>query len=179
MMCTDIPATRERINYFLKVLNLKIKKYNQLPLMKIPQNLKSVPLALSYETFITLYWPGAINCCSKNFKSSQSYSTHYYKKHKPSFPPLNLPCITSSEDTNHRTKLKETPSKPSTSSQNSDHDSDIISVSDDGKSHRNENNQLALTQSKVYRQQKIQFGKSDRTELVAKKRALSIYERAT
>ena len=49
----------------------------------IPPSLKNIPLALSYETFIKLYWPGAMSCCRKLFNSSKKYSDHYYKFHRP------------------------------------------------------------------------------------------------
>ncbi|KZR99627.1 Uncharacterized protein APZ42_004434, partial [Daphnia magna] len=57
------PATQKKLNYFLKVLELKIVKESKLANCSIPQSLKNIPLALSYETFITLYWPGTMSCC--------------------------------------------------------------------------------------------------------------------
>jgi hypothetical protein len=78
-------------------LELKIKKYRKLNNCSIPPSLKNIPLALSDETFIKLYWPGAMSCCRKLFNSSKKYSDHYYKFHRPEVkipsPPLNLSCI--------------------------------------------------------------------------------------
>ncbi|KAI9551733.1 hypothetical protein GHT06_022069 [Daphnia sinensis] len=134
------PATREKLNYFLKVLELKIVKYSKLANCRIPQSLKNIPLALSYETFITLYWPGAMSCCRKLYKSSHKYSAHYYKQHIPQIkipsPSLNLGCISATppEDDMNET---ETVSKTSSTSQlatahlYSDNSSDIVSLPDE------------------------------------------------
>ncbi|XP_032791186.2 uncharacterized protein LOC116928246 isoform X2 [Daphnia magna] len=134
------PATREKLNYFLKVLELKIVKYSKLANCRIPQSLKNIPIALSYETFITLYWPGAMSCCKKLYKSSHKYSAHYYKQHVPQItipsPSLNLGCISATppEDDMNET---ETVSKTSSTSQlatahlYSDNSSDIVSLPDE------------------------------------------------
>ncbi|XP_057379346.1 uncharacterized protein LOC130701400 isoform X2 [Daphnia carinata] len=134
------PATREKLNYFLKVLELKIVKYSKLANCRIPQSLKNIPIALSYETFITLYWPGAMSCCKKLYKSSHKYSAHYYKQHVPQIkipsPSLNLGCISATppEDDMNET---ETVGKTSTTSQlatahlYSDNSSDIVSLPDE------------------------------------------------
>lgn len=168
------------MNYFLKVLNLKVTKYNKLTSVKIPQTLKSIPLALSYETFITLYWPGAMSCCQRLYKSSQAYSGHYYKKHKPPSPPFMLSCVPPNMPSpgENLTQIKETPRKSPATAQlaiadvESDTSSDIISLPDDSnsKSHHNGETPKVGSQPKVYRQQMLQFKPGDRAPSVAKKR---------
>lgn len=152
---------------------LKISKYHKLSMCRIPPSLKTIPLALSYETFISLYWPGALSCCQRLFKSAQSYSTHYYKQHKPPSPPLHLSCINSSTDplTESREKIL-TSSQPTITDLESDNSSDIISLPDDtgNKSHQQEkpvsqNQPSAL--SKLYRQQ---FGRTNDAGSTTRKR---------
>ena len=56
----------------------------------IPDVLKRVPLALSYQTFIHFYWPGALMCCNRKYTSSRCYGLHFYKRH---VPPLSSPDL--------------------------------------------------------------------------------------
>jgi len=101
-------------------LELKIKKYRKLNNCSIPPSLKNIPLALSDETFIKHYWPGAMSCSRKLFNSSKKYSDHYYKFHRPEVkmpsPPLNLSCISATALNDIGINEVEVLSKASTSS---------------------------------------------------------------
>ena len=61
------------------MLNLKSTKYSKLDGCKIPPSLRTVPLALSYRAFITMYWPGAIVCCDTLYRTTRAYGNHFYK----------------------------------------------------------------------------------------------------
>lgn len=139
---TDIPATREKLNYFLKALQLKIEKYKKLSNCIFPDSLSDIPLAGSYEAFIKSYWPGAMSCCKKLFNTPQKYSDHYYKYHAPQLkipsPPLNLSCVSAMAHEvgmNEVEILSKTPSASSSSTaqlvvgDQSDSSSDIVSLS--------------------------------------------------
>lgn len=147
---------------------LKISKYHKLSTCRIPPSLKTIPLALSYETFITLYWPGALSCCQRLFKSAQSYSTHYYKQHKPPSPPLHLSCISSTESGEPQDQVLSS-SQPTIADLESDNSSDIISLPDDtgSKSHQQVKSSQPSALSKLYRQQ---FGRTNDMSSAARKR---------
>ena len=66
---TDLPATKERLDYFVNCLRIKITQYQHFAEAPVPKELIYIPLALSYETYITLYWPGAFKCCNKLFSA--------------------------------------------------------------------------------------------------------------
>lgn len=133
---------------------LKISKYHKLAHCRIPPLLKSVPLALSYETFITLYWPGALSCCQRLFKSSQLYSKHYYRQHKPPSPPLNLSCVASTSNEEDLLKVS-LPSQLTITDIESDNSSDIISLPDESgiKHHQKVQPSQQSTIATLFRQQ--------------------------
>ena len=61
----------------------------------IPDVLKRVPLALSFQTLLHLYWPGAMMCCEKKFTSTRCYGLHLYKSHIHPSPPPKLSILPS------------------------------------------------------------------------------------
>ena len=65
----EIPATRERLDYFNNCLQLKITQYHHFTEGIFPKELQLIPLALSYHCFILFYWPGEFRCCRKVFSS--------------------------------------------------------------------------------------------------------------
>ena len=92
---TDVPATQERIDYFYRVYSLKREKYPHIADCVIPDVLKRIPLALSFQTLLHLYWPGALICCEKKFTSTRCYGLHLYKSHIHPSPPPKLSILPS------------------------------------------------------------------------------------
>jgi len=95
LTCEDVPATQERIDYFYRVYSLKREKYPHIADCVIPDVLKRIPLALSFQTLLHLYWPGALICCEKMFTSTRCYGLHLYKSHIHPSPPPKLSILPS------------------------------------------------------------------------------------
>jgi hypothetical protein len=91
-----IPATQETIDYFLKAFMLKREKFHKiLACREIPKVLKTVPFALSYQSFVLSYWPGPVQCCNKTFGSTRFFCKHLYDSHLPPSAPPSLTCSAS------------------------------------------------------------------------------------
>ena len=61
----------------------------------IPKVLKTVPFALSYQSFVLSYWPGPLQCCNKTFGSTRFFCKHLYDCHLPPSAPPSLACFAS------------------------------------------------------------------------------------
>lgn len=139
------------------MLKLKVAKYHSFSFGKIPPSLRSIPLALSYETFIRFYWPGALSCCDKLYKSSQSYSTHYYNMHAQqkttSSSPLSITCLSDNEERGKANKLASSASFSELAMADAESDSsDVVSLPDDTRS-KSFPSKPSTTQRKSYTDQ--------------------------
>lgn len=87
----NFTATQARINYFNKVLALKLEKYYNLNSNRPSSPSRHIPLALSLSGFMQFYWPGRVLCCGIPRENSVSLERHIGRCHRP---PKAPPCLT-------------------------------------------------------------------------------------
>lgn len=90
-------ATTRRIDYFMKVLALKLEKYSSLNSFRPNSPSRHIPLALSMSGFMQYYWPGKVMCCGMVRDNSHTLERHISRCHRP---PRSLPIMTVVPPTN-------------------------------------------------------------------------------
>lgn len=90
-------ATTRRIDYFLKVLSVKLEKYNLLNSNRPNSPSRHIPLALSLAGFMQYYWPGKVMCCGTIRENAHTLERHISRCHRP---PRGLPVLTIVPPTN-------------------------------------------------------------------------------
>ena len=83
-------ATQSRINYFNKVIAVKLEKYNSLNSSRPTSPSRHIPLALSLAGFMQYYWPGQVQCCGIVRENSRILEKHIGRCHRP---PKNPPVL--------------------------------------------------------------------------------------
>jgi hypothetical protein len=79
----DFIGTKKRIDYFKKVLALKLDKYKDLNCFRPNSPSCKNPLALTLLGFCQHYWPGQVICCGLKRENPADLEKHISRAHRP------------------------------------------------------------------------------------------------
>ena len=83
IVVTDFLATKKQIDYFKKVLAVKLDKYKDLNCFRPNSPSSRKPLALTLLGFCQHYWPGQVICCGLKRENPVDLEKHISRAHRP------------------------------------------------------------------------------------------------